>query len=129
MIFLFVYLSPKGTLSLREIRNEFDDLYIPNEQFNDVIQLDLIECLNSKKDDVQQIQLRIAITKTALFIVLRVMESIVEITTKGTRKFPSLNSIISYILSSHTELPIHDQILVDWYNAAHVLDLLFNYSD
>ncbi|CAF0838507.1 unnamed protein product [Rotaria sordida] len=57
------------------------------------------------------------------------MESIVEITTKGTRKFPSLNSIISYILSSHTELSIHDQILVDWYNAAHVLDLFFNYSD
>ncbi|CAF0856513.1 unnamed protein product [Rotaria sordida] len=100
MIFLFVYLSPKGTLSLREIRNEFDDSNILNEQFNDVIQL-----------------------------VLRVMESIVEITTKGTRKFPSLNSIISYILSSHTELPIHDQILVDWYNAAYVLDLLFNYSD
>ncbi|CAF3418949.1 unnamed protein product, partial [Rotaria sp. Silwood2] len=87
------------------------------------------QMLELKKDDVQQIQLGTALIKTALLMVLRATEWIVEITTKGTRKFPSLNSIISYIRSYHTELSIHDQILVDWYNAAHVLDLLFNYPD
>lgn len=32
-------LSPKGTVSLNEIRSKFDDLNIPREQFDDVVQI------------------------------------------------------------------------------------------
>ncbi|CAF2474909.1 unnamed protein product [Rotaria sp. Silwood2] len=32
-------LSPKGTLPLQEIRNKFDDLNIPREQFDDIVQI------------------------------------------------------------------------------------------
>ncbi|UJR33684.1 hypothetical protein I4U23_021113 [Adineta vaga] len=32
-------LSPKGTLSLQEIQNKFDDLKIPREQFDDIVQI------------------------------------------------------------------------------------------
>ncbi|CAF4732321.1 unnamed protein product, partial [Rotaria sp. Silwood2] len=39
--------------------------------------------LELKKDDVQQIQLGTALIKTALLMVLRATEWIVEITTKG----------------------------------------------
>ncbi|CAF0736319.1 unnamed protein product [Rotaria sp. Silwood1] len=32
-------LSPKGTLPLQEIQNKFDDLKIPREQFDDIVQI------------------------------------------------------------------------------------------
>ncbi|CAF0756310.1 unnamed protein product [Rotaria sordida] len=32
-------LSPKGTLALQEIRNKFDDLNIPREQYDDIVQI------------------------------------------------------------------------------------------
>jgi len=85
--------------------------------------------LELNKDDTQQVTLATSITKTALLMVLRSTESIVEIVTKGTRKFPTLNSIISYIRSCRTELPIHGRLLVDWYTAAQILDLLLNDPD
>ncbi len=36
---IFFQLSPKGTLPLREIQNKFDDLHIPREQYDDIVQI------------------------------------------------------------------------------------------
>jgi len=85
--------------------------------------------LELNKHDIQQVTLATSITKTALLLILRSIESIVDVTTKGTRKFPTLNSLISYIRSRQTELPIHGRLLVDWYNAADMLNLLVNDPD
>ncbi|CAF4323521.1 unnamed protein product, partial [Rotaria sordida] len=49
--------------------------------------------------------------------------------TKHTRKFPTLNSLISYIRSRQNELPIQGKLLVEWYKVAQVLDLLTNDPD
>jgi len=85
--------------------------------------------LELNKNDIKQVTLATSITKTALLMILRSIESIVEVSTKNTRKFPTLNSLISHIRSRQTELPINSRLLVDWYNAAHVLDLLVNDPD
>jgi hypothetical protein len=37
--YTFFQLSPKGTLSLREIQHKFDDLHIPREQYDDIVQI------------------------------------------------------------------------------------------
>ncbi|CAF3538295.1 unnamed protein product [Rotaria socialis] len=85
--------------------------------------------LDINKNELQQITLATSITKTALLILLRSIEAIVEIITKGTRSFPNLSSLISYIRSYHKELPIHGALLVEWYAAAHTLDLLVGDPD
>ena len=87
------------------------------------------QMLKMQEQDVQQLTLATSITKTALLLVLRSTECIVEIVTKGCRKFPTLNSLISYIRSCDDELPIHGSLLVDWYAAAQTLDLLIDDAD
>lgn len=82
-----------------------------------------------KKNSFEQITLATSITKTALLILLRLIESIVEVMAKGTRKFPSLSSLISFIRTRANDLPIDGRLLVDWYTAADVLDLLINDTD
>lgn len=107
-----------GNFNLDNLSENFMDL---KRTFNRMLELD--------NNDVQQATLATTITKTALLMILRSTESIVEIVTKGTRKFPSLNSIISYIRSRQTDLPINGRLLVDWYKASQTLDLLLNDSD
>ncbi|UJR33694.1 hypothetical protein I4U23_021123 [Adineta vaga] len=107
-----------GNFNLDKLSENFLDL---KRTFNRMLEL--------KKDDVHQVTLSTSITKTALLIVLRSTESIVEIITKGTRKFPTLTSIISFIRSRNVELPINGRLLVDWYKVAQALDLLINDSD
>jgi hypothetical protein len=107
-----------GNFNLDNLSDKFLDL---KRTFNHMIELN--------KNDIQQVTLATSITKTALLMILRSVESIVEVTTKGTRKFPTLNSLISHIRSRQSELPIHGRLLVDWYNAAQILDLLVNDPD
>ncbi|CAF0748958.1 unnamed protein product [Adineta ricciae] len=107
-----------GNFTLDKLSDNFTDL---KRTFNRMLEL--------KKDDVQQVTLATSITKTALLIVLRSTESIVDIVTKGTRRFPTLNSIISYIRSQNVLLPCNGRLLVDWYRAAQALDLLLNDPD
>lgn len=107
-----------GNFNLDNLSDKFLDL---KRTFNHMLELN--------KNDVQQVKLATSITKTALLMVLRAIELIVEVSTKNTRKFPTLNSLISHIRSRQTELPIHGRLLVDWYNAADVLDLLVNDPD
>ncbi|CAF1169035.1 unnamed protein product [Rotaria sp. Silwood1] len=107
-----------GNFNLDNLTEKFVDL---KRTFNHMIELN--------KNDIIQITLSTTITKTALLIILRSIESIVEVMTKGTRKFPTLNSLISYIRSRQKELPIHGRLLVDWYNVAQILDLLINDPD
>ncbi|CAM4772271.1 unnamed protein product [Rotaria magnacalcarata] len=87
------------------------------------------QMLDINKNELQQIILATSITKTALLIVLRSIESVVETITKGTRNFPKLSSLISYIRSYDKELPIHGSLLIEWYAAAHILDLLVDDPD
>jgi hypothetical protein len=107
-----------GNFNLDNLSEKFLDL---KHTFNHMLELN--------KNDVKQVTLATSITKTALLMILRSIESIVEVSTKNTRKFPTLTSLISYIRSRQTELPIHGRLLVDLYNAAHMLDLLVNDSD
>jgi len=107
-----------GNFNLDNLSEKFLDL---KRTFNHMLELN--------KNDIQQVTLATSITKTALLMILRSIESIVEISTKNTRKFPTLNSLISHIRSRQTELPIHGRLLVDWYNAADILDLLINDPD
>jgi hypothetical protein len=85
--------------------------------------------LELNKNDIKQVTLATSITKTALLMILRSIESIVEVSTKNTRKFPTLTSLISYVRSCQTELPVHGRLLVNWYNVVHMLDLLVNDPD
>lgn len=107
-----------GNFNLDKLSENFLDL---KRTFNRMLELD--------KNDVKQVTLATSITKTALLMVLRSTESIVDIMTKGTRKFPTLSSIIAYIRSSDVDLPIHGRLLVDWYKASQILDLLVNDPD
>jgi hypothetical protein len=107
-----------GNFNLDNLSEKFLDL---KRTFNHMLEIN--------KNDIQQVTLATSITKTALLMILRSIESIVEISTKNTRKFPTLNSLISHIRSQKTELPIHGRLLVDWYNAADILDLLINDPD
>lgn len=107
-----------GNFNLDNLSEKFLDL---KRTFNHMLGLN--------KNDISQVTLATSITKTALLMILRSIESIVEVMTKGTRKFPTLNSLISHIRSRQKELPIHGRLLVDWYNAAQVLDLLINDPD
>lgn len=81
------------------------------------------------KNELQQIKLATMITKTALLIILRSTESVVSTVTKGTVNFPKLSSIISYVRTRHKEFPIDGRLLVDWYKAAQILDLLIDDPD
>jgi hypothetical protein len=85
--------------------------------------------MHLNKNDVQRVMLATSITKSALLIILRSIESLLEVMLKGTRKFPTLYSIISYVRSRENEFPIHGRLLVEWYNAADALDLLINDPD
>ncbi|CAF1227110.1 unnamed protein product [Adineta steineri] len=107
-----------GNFNLDNLSEKYIEL---KHTFNHMLELN--------KHDIQQVKLATSITKTALLLLLRAIESIVEVTTKGTRKYPTLNSLISYIRSRQTELPIHGKLLVDWYSAAQILDLLVNDPD
>ena len=107
-----------GNFNLDNLSEKFVDL---KRTFNRMLELN--------KNDLQQVKLATSITKTALLMVFRATESIVEIVTKGTRKYPSLSSIISFIRSRHIDLPINGKLLVDWYTAATTLDLLVNDPD
>ena len=107
-----------GNFNLDTLSEKFLDL---KRTFNHMLGLN--------KNDVQQVTLATSITKAALLLILRAIESIVEISTKNTRKFPTFNSLISHIRSRQTELPIHGRLLVDWYSATQMLDLLVNDPD
>jgi hypothetical protein len=107
-----------GNFNLDNLSEKFIDL---KRTFNHMLTLD--------KNDIRQVTLATSITRTALLMIFRSIESIVEVSTKYTRKFPTFNSLISYIRSCDTELPIHGRLLVDWYNVAHMLDLLVNDPD
>jgi hypothetical protein len=107
-----------GNFTLDNLNENFLDL---KRTFNRMLGL--------KKDDIQQIALATSITKTALLMVLRSTESIVEIATKRTRQFPTLNSIISFIRSNHDELPINGRLLIDLYKVAQAFDLLIHDPD
>lgn len=110
--------SKTGNFSLDTLTDKFIDL---KETFNRML---LVEDHN-----VQQINLATTITRTALLMVQRAIELSVDILTKRTRHFPSINSLISFIRSCPDQLPIHGQLLVDWYSSAQVLDLLINDQD
>ncbi|CAF1451364.1 unnamed protein product [Rotaria sordida] len=107
-----------GNFNLDNLSENFLDL---KRTFNHMIKLN--------KNDLTQITLSTSITKTALLMILRSIESIVEVMTNHTRKFPTLNSLISYIRSRQNELPIQGKLLVEWYKVAQVLDLLTNDPD
>lgn len=107
-----------GNFNLDNLSDKFIDL---KRTFNHMLELN--------KNNLQQVTLATSITKTALLMILRAIESIIEVATKATWKFPSLNSLISYIRSRQTELPIDGRLLVDWYKAAQTLDLLMNDPD
>jgi hypothetical protein len=107
-----------GNFNLDNLSDKFLEL---KRTFNHMLELN--------KNDIRQVTFATSITKTALLMILRSIECIVEVSTKNTRKFPTLNSLISYIRSRQTELPIHGRLLVDWYNAADILDLLVNDPD
>jgi hypothetical protein len=107
-----------GNFNLDKLSVNFLDL---KRTFNRMLELN--------KDDVKQVILATSITKTALLMVLRSTESIVEVYTKGTRKFPTLTSIISFIRSRYAELPFQGRLLIEWYKAANTLDLLINDPD
>jgi hypothetical protein len=107
-----------GNFNLDKIGANFLDL---KRTFNRMLEI--------KKDEVQQITLATSITKTALLLILRSAESIVDVSTKGTRRFPNLNSVIAYIRSHDKELPIRGGLLINWYKAANALELLINDPD
>ena len=107
-----------GNFNLDNLYEKFLEL---KQTFNHMLELN--------KNDIKQVTLATTITRTALLIILRSIESIVEVSTKNTRKFPTLTSLISYIRSRQAELPVHGRLLVDWYKAAHMLDLLVNDPD
>lgn len=107
-----------GNFNLDNLSEKFLDL---KRTFNHMLELD--------KNNIQQVTLATSITKTALLMILRAIESIVEVSTGNTRKFPTLTSLISHIRSRQTELPIHGRLLVDWYNVADILVLLINDPD
>jgi hypothetical protein len=107
-----------GNFNLDNLSEKFIDL---KRTFNHMLELN--------KNDIQQVKLATTITRTALLMILRSIECIVEVSTRSTRKFPTLNSLISHVRSRQTELPIHGRLLVEWYNVAHVLDLLMNDAD
>lgn len=107
-----------GNFNLDNLSEKFTEL---KHTFNRMLEMN--------KNDMQQVKLATSITKTALLMVLRTTESIVEIVTKGGRKYPTLSSIISFIRSRQVELPINGQLLVDWYTASQTLDLLVNDPD
>ena len=111
-------LAKTGDFTLDSLSDRFVDL---KRTFNRMLEM--------RKQDVQQLTLATSITKAALLLVMRSAECIVGIVTNRTRKFPTLNSLISYIRSCDAELPIHGQLLVDWYAAADTLDLLLNDAD
>lgn len=99
-----------------------------SEKFFD-LQRSFNRMLELETSDVEQLKLSTSITRTALLIVLRSIETTVEIFTKGNRLFPSLSSLIGYVRSREVELPIHGQLLLSWYEAAKTLDLLVNDVD
>ena len=107
-----------GNFNLDNLNDRFIEL---KQTFNHMLELN--------KDNVQQVVLATSITKAALLIVLRSIEKIIEVQTKGTRKYPTLYSLISYVRSRDNELPIQGRLLVEWYNAADVLDRLVNDPD
>lgn len=107
-----------GNFNLDNLSDRFVEL---KQTFNHMLELN--------KNNVQQVILATSITKTALLVILRSVESIIEVMTKGHRKYPTLHSLISYIRSQENELPIQGRLLVEWYNAADVLDLLVNDPD
>ena len=85
--------------------------------------------LDLNKNALEQVTLATSITKTALLMILRAVESIIDVQTKGTRKFPTLYSLISYIRSRDNDLSISGRLLVDWYQAADTLYLLLDDPD
>jgi hypothetical protein len=85
--------------------------------------------LELNKNDLEQVVLATSITKTALLIILCSIESIIDVITRGTRKYPSLYSLISYVRSKDNDLPINGRLLIDWYSAADVLDRLVSDPD
>ncbi|CAF0842885.1 unnamed protein product [Adineta steineri] len=107
-----------GNFNLDNLSENFSDL---KRTFNRMLDLN--------NDDLKQVKLATTITKTALLMVLRATESIVEIKTNGTRKFPTLSSIISYIRSHGGDMVINGQLLVEWYKVAQTLDLIINDPD
>ena len=107
-----------GNFTLDTLSEKFLDL---KRTFNRMLQLN--------KADIQQVTLATSITKAALLMVLRTTESIVEVVTKGTKTFVTMNSLIAYIRSFHKQLPIHGRLLVDWYTVADTLDILLNDPD
>ncbi|CAF1072417.1 unnamed protein product [Adineta ricciae] len=107
-----------GNFNLDNLSEKFIEL---KRTFNHMLELN--------KNNVEQVRLATSITKTALLMILRAIESIIEVASKCVWKFPNLNSLISYIRSRQTELPIDGRLLVDWYNASHILDLLINDPD
>ncbi|UJR13584.1 hypothetical protein I4U23_000597 [Adineta vaga] len=107
-----------GNFNLDNLSKKFLEL---KRTFNHMLELN--------KNQIEQVTLATTITRTALLMVLRAIESIIEVSSKCVWKFPNFNSLISYIRSRQTELPIHGQLLVDWYKAAQVLDLLVNDPD
>lgn len=107
-----------GNFNLDNLSEKFLEL---KHTFNHMIELN--------KNDIQQVTLATSITRTAILLILRSIESIVEISTKNTRKFPTLTSLLSHIRSRQTELPIHGPLLLDWYKVAQMFDLLVNDPD
>jgi len=107
-----------GNFNLDNLSEKFVEL---KHTFNHMIELN--------KTDIQQITLATSITRTAVLLILRSIESIAEISTKNTRKFPTITSLISHVRSRQTELPIDGRLLLDWYHVAQILDLLVNDPD
>lgn len=106
------------TFTLDDLAEKFLEL---KQIFNEILEI--------RSHDGEQLMLSTAIARTALLIVFRSTELIVHYISKGTRRFPSLNSLISFVRSRQCDLPIHGRLLLEWYAAAQALDILANDAD
>ncbi|CAF0755182.1 unnamed protein product [Didymodactylos carnosus] len=82
----------------------------------------------NKQETIQSVTLTTNITKTALLIIFRSIESIALIVTKGNRKMTNFQTVIA-TLRSKQDLPLPGKLLCEWYQAANILELLLNDPD
>jgi len=111
------YFQKTGNLNLDNLSDNFNELKRTYQRL-----------LEIKQENFQTIIMATSITKTALLIVVKAIESIANTCTKGPRVYPSFNSVIAFV-RARRDLAIQSRLLCDWYKGAVVLDLLLNDPD
>ncbi|CAF0726791.1 unnamed protein product [Didymodactylos carnosus] len=106
-----------GNFNLDQLSDDFSEM---KKTFQDIS--------NIKQENIQSVILATNLTKTALLIVFRSIESIAQVVTRGNTRMASFQTAIA-ILRAKREISLPGKLLCEWYRAAQTLDLLLNDPD